>query len=68
MTLVSGIAFAGGGGDDKAAKTKHGIHLVAVKGQNEGQARIQAIEPEFTAGSPFCKGTGFDVKTTAFIP
>lgn len=37
----------------------------AVKGQNEGQARIQAIEPEFTAGSPFCKGTGFDVKTTA---
>lgn len=36
-----------------------------VKGQGEGQGRIQAIEPQFTAGSPFCKGNGYEVKTTA---
>ena len=45
MTLVSGIAFAGGGGDDKAAKTKHGILLVAFgSSMPEGQMAIDAME------------------------
>ena len=36
-----------------------------VTGAGEGQGSIQPIKPDFTAGSAFCKGTGFQVKTTA---
>ena len=36
-----------------------------VKGAKEGQGSIMAIAPEFAAGSPFCKGSSFDLKTTA---
>lgn len=53
MTLVSGIAFAGGGGDDKAAKTKHGILLVAFgSSMPEGQMAIDAMEQAVKSAYP----------------
>lgn len=39
--------------------------LDMVKGENEGQEVISAVAPDFTAGCPFSKGNGFEVKTVA---
>lgn len=36
-----------------------------IAGAGEGQGSFKAIDPDFTAGSAFCKGTAFAVKTTA---